>query len=45
MHLFADDGMVRADRLIGRAFATYWPPSRMRTLDVPATFSGIPNPS
>lgn len=43
MHLMADDGMVPADRLIGRAFATYWPPSRMRILEVPATFSGVPN--
>ncbi|MEU4624904.1 signal peptidase I [Actinoplanes sp. NPDC023801] len=42
MHLAADDGMVRVDRLIGRAFATYWPPSRMRTLEVPATFSDVP---
>jgi signal peptidase I len=43
MHLAADDGMVRADRLIGRAFATYWPPSRMRMLEIPATFSSVPN--
>ncbi|WP_106319141.1 signal peptidase I [Actinoplanes italicus] len=42
MHLFADDGMVRTDRLIGRAFATYWPPSRMRMLEVPATFTDVP---
>ena len=43
-HLDAADGTVPQDRLVGRAFVTYWPPARVRTLAVPATFADVPAP-
>ncbi|GGQ87737.1 signal peptidase I [Couchioplanes azureus] len=43
-HLAENDGMVPVDNVVGRAFATYWPPSRVRTLSVPETFAGVPAP-
>ncbi|MFC7534593.1 signal peptidase I [Actinoplanes sp. GCM10030250] len=41
-HLAAANGTVPEDRLVGRAFVTFWPPARARTLTVPATFADIP---
>jgi len=44
-HLEADHGTVPVDRVVGRAFATYWPASRWRSLSVPATFDDVPDAS
>ncbi|MEU8665185.1 signal peptidase I [Actinoplanes philippinensis] len=43
-HLDAANGTVPEDRLVGRAFVLFWPPSRARTLAVPATFADVPGP-
>ncbi|MEV6599803.1 signal peptidase I [Actinoplanes sp. NPDC051346] len=43
-HLDSDSGSVPVDNIVGRAFATYWPPSRMRMLSVPDTFADVPAP-
>ncbi|MDI6098981.1 signal peptidase I [Actinoplanes sp. NEAU-A12] len=43
-HLDAGGGAVGVDRLVGRAFVTFWPPGRSRTLSVPGTFAGVPDP-
>lgn len=32
------DGMIPADKVIGRAFLIAWPPSKWRILSIPATF-------
>ncbi|MFI5497199.1 signal peptidase I [Actinoplanes sp. NPDC051859] len=42
-HLTEQNGMVPVDSIVGRAFATYWPPARMRMLSVPETFSAVPD--
>ncbi|WP_214413437.1 signal peptidase I [Sphaerisporangium fuscum] len=34
-------GTISTDDVIGRAFALYWPPSRMTTFPVPETFSKV----
>ncbi|GIF45346.1 signal peptidase I [Actinoplanes xinjiangensis] len=43
-HLDAANGTVPEDRLVGRAFVTFWPPTRARSLSVPATFADVPAP-
>lgn len=43
-HLGAANGTVPEDRLVGRAFVTFWPVPRARTLTVPATFADVPAP-
>jgi signal peptidase I len=42
-HLTADRGTVPLDRVVGRAFALFWPLSRARTFAVPDAFAGIPD--
>jgi len=34
---------VPEDRVVGRAFALFWPPGRARWLSVPQPFEGVPN--
>lgn len=41
-HLPAANGTVPVDRVVGRAFVTWWPLSRWRALSVPPTFEDIP---
>jgi signal peptidase I len=43
-HLGAAGGTIPEDRLVGRAFVTFWPLTRARTLSVPATFADVPAP-
>jgi signal peptidase I len=43
-HLRADAGTVPVERVVGRAFVMSWPPSRWRSLGVPAAFAGVPDP-
>ncbi|MGX6603333.1 signal peptidase I [Micromonosporaceae bacterium Da 78-11] len=43
VHLDTDNGAVGVDRVLGRAFVTFWPLSRARTLRVPDTFAGVPD--
>ena len=43
-HLNAGNGTVPVNRVVGRAFVTSWPVSRWRSLSVPATFAGVPDP-
>jgi signal peptidase I len=42
-HLDLDSGTVPVDRVVGRAFATFWPLARIRSLSVPGTFAAIPH--
>lgn len=44
VHLQFQDGAVSVDRLVGRAFVTFWPANRMRSLSPPEAFAGIPDP-
>jgi signal peptidase I len=41
-HLDLDSGTVPVNRVVGRAFATFWPLTRIRSLSVPATFAAVP---
>jgi signal peptidase I len=43
-HLGAANGTVPVDRVVGRAFVTWWPLSRWHSLSVPPTFDGVPDP-
>ncbi|OJF14462.1 signal peptidase I [Couchioplanes caeruleus subsp. caeruleus] len=43
-HLDVNGGTVPVDNIVGRAFATYWPPSSARMLSVPETFADVPAP-
>ncbi|MGI5184248.1 signal peptidase I [Dactylosporangium sp. CA-152071] len=43
-HLGASSGTISVDRVVGRAFVTCWPLPRWRSLSVPSTFAGVPDP-
>ncbi|MHB1210905.1 MAG: signal peptidase I [Candidatus Nanopelagicales bacterium] len=38
-------GFVPESKVVGRAMAVLWPPTRLRVLDIPETFGTIPGPS
>ena len=38
-------GFVPESKVVGRAMAVLWPPTRLRVLDIPETFATIPGPS
>lgn len=43
-HLKFHHGTVPVDRVVGRAFLTFWPPNRVRTLAPPDAFAGLSDP-
>jgi signal peptidase I len=42
-HLDFESGTVPVTRVVGRAFVTFWPLARIRSLSVPVTFAHLPH--